>query len=390
MFTLIKNAEVYAPEFLGKKDLLFCAERIVWIGDDFSADLTLPDVRVVDAKGMTLIPGIVDGHVHVTGGGSEGGPQMRTPELLLSDMVRGGVTTVVGVLGTDDVSRSMEALVAKTNGLVAEGVSAWCMTGSYQMPIKTVTGGIREDIVLVDRIVGVGEFALSDHRSSQPTFEEFVQITAASRVGGILAGKAGLVNVHLGDGPRGIDYLFRAVRETEIPVSQFIPTHMNRNPDLFQQAREYAKTGGFVDFTTSTTQQFLDEGEVKCSEALKTLLGDGVPASRISFSSDGQGSLPMFDAKGHFTGMTIGRVTSNHAEFKDCVQKEKIGMEDAVRVVSTTTADHFKLPRKGYIKEGYDADAVLLDERLDVQYVFARGRMMMEKGNVLVKGTFED
>ncbi|MDL2297666.1 beta-aspartyl-peptidase [Synergistaceae bacterium OttesenSCG-928-D05] len=390
MFTLIKNADVYAPEHLGKKSVLVCGERIAWVGDDFPAEKNLPGLKAVDAKGMMLMPGIIDNHVHVTGGGSEGGPHMRTPELLLSDMVKGGVTTVIGVRGTDDVSRSMEALVAKTNGLIAEGVSAWCLTGSYQLPVKSLCGGIREDIVLIDKVIGVGEIALSDHRSSNPTFEEFMYVAAAARVGGMLAGKSGLVNVHLGDGPGGIEYLFRAGTETEVPISQFVPTHMNRNPDLFEQAREFAKIGGYVDFTTSTTQQFLDEGEVKCSKALKILLEDGVPASRISFSSDGQGSMPVFDAKGNFAGMTIGRVTSIAGEFKDAIVQEKVLIEDAVRVVSTTSADHFKLPRKGYIKEGFDADIVLLDEKLDVQFVFSRGRKMMENGRVLVKGTFED
>ena len=389
MFTLIKNAEVYAPEPLGRKSVLMAGEKVTWIGEDFPAERQLPGLRVVEAAGMKLIPGIVDGHVHITGGGSEGGPQMRTPELLLSDMIKGGVTTVIGVLGTDDVSRSLEALVAKANGLVAEGMSAWCLTGSYQMPLKTVTGGIREDIVLIDRIVGVGELAVSDHRSSQPTYDEFLQIAAATRVGGILAGKSGLLNLHLGDGPRGIEYLFRAVRESEIPISQYVPTHMNRNPDLFEQARKFAKMGGFVDFTTSTTQQFLDEGEVACPQALEILLADGIPASRISFTSDGQGSMPMFDAKGEFAGMTIGRVTSNHQALVDCVAGAGIALEDAVRAVSTTTADHYRLPGKGHVQEGGDADLLLLDESLGIRYVFARGRMMMENGKPLAKGTFE-
>lgn len=388
MFTLIKNAEVYAPEYLGEKSVLLCGQTIAWIGESFPAEKTLPGLKVIDATGMYLIPGFVDGHVHITGGGGEGGGATRTPELPLSDMIRGGVTTVIGLTGTDDVTRSMGALIAKANGLVAEGVSAWVMTGSYQLPVKTFCGGVREDIVIIDRIIGVGEIAMSDHRSSQPTFEEFMHIAAAARVGGLLSSKAGIVNIHLGDGKSGIEYLFRA-SETEIPVSQFVPTHMNRNPDLFEEARRYAKIGGYIDLTTSTTPLFLEEGEVKCSKALRILIDDGIPASQISFSSDGQGSMPVFDAAGNFTGLTIGRVTSNHAEFADSVKLEGISLEDAVRVVSTTTADHYKLPKKGHIKESFDADILLLDSDLDIRYVFARGRMMMKNGQLLAKGTFE-
>jgi beta-aspartyl-dipeptidase (metallo-type) len=389
MFTLIKNADIYAPELLGTKSILISGEKIAWIGDEFPAEKTLPDLEIIDQEGLAVMPGIVDGHVHITGGGSEGGPHMRTPELLLSDMIKGGVTTVIGVLGTDDVSRSMEALVAKTKGLRAEGVSAWCMTGSYQMPLKTVTGGIREDIAMVSEIVGVGEFALSDHRSSQPSYEDFIKIAAASRVGGILAGKSGLVNVHMGDGKRGIEYLFRAAKETEIPISQFLPTHMSRNADLFEQSRKWAKMGGYVDYTTSTIPQFIEEGEIRASTALLVLLQDGVPASRISFSSDGQGSMPMFDDKGNFAGMTIGRVTANHEVFRECILKDRTPMEDVIRVMTSSPADHFKLPFKGHIQVGYDADILLLDEALNIDTVFARGKKMMFNKEVLVKGTFE-
>ncbi len=388
MFTLIKNAEIYAPEFLGEKSVLLCNETIVWIGEGFTAERTLPDLKIIDASGMYLIPGFVDGHVHIIGGGGEGGAATRTPELYLSDMIRGGVTTVIGVIGTDDVTRSMGSLIAKANGLVAEGVSAWAMIGSYQLPVKTLCGGIREDIAMIDRIIGVGEIAISDHRSSQPTFEEFMRIASEARVGGMLSDKGGIVNIHLGDGKSGIDYLFRAA-ETEIPVSQFMPTHMNRNPDLFGEARRYARIGGYIDLTTSTTPLFLEEGEVKCSKALRILIDDGIPVSRISFSSDGQGSMPMFDSAGNFTKLTIGHVTSNYAEFVDSVKNEGISMEDVARVTSTTTADHYKLPKKGHIKEYFDADILVLDKELNISYVFARGKMMMEKGKVLAKGTFE-
>lgn len=389
MFTLIDNAEVYAPEPHGKLSVLIADERIAWMGKDFPARQTLPGLKTLNAAGMVLTPGIVDGHVHIIGGGSEGGQRTRSPELLLSDMVRGGVTTVIGVLGTDDVTRNMASLVAKANGLTEEGVSAWVLTGSYQLPLKTLLGGVREDIALIERIIGVGELALSDHRSSQPTFEEFLRISASARTGGILSGKGGLVNIHLGDGERGLDYLRRAVEETEIPVSQFVPTHMNRNQRLFEEGRAYAVSGGYVDYTTSTTRQFLDEGEIRAAKALKTLLSDGVPSSRISFSSDGQGSLPKFSASGEFEGLTIGRVTSVAEEVRYAAQTEGVPLEDALRAASTTTAEHYKLPRKGRIAEGFDADILLFSGGLELKGVFARGKQMMEDGELLVRGTFE-
>lgn len=390
MFVLVKNATVYAPEPLGRRDILLAGERIAWMGQEFPENSTLPELDVLDASDLLAVPGFVDGHVHLCGGGGEGGFATRTPEIVLSSLARGGVTSVVGVLGTDSVTRTTANLVAKALGLVEEGVSAWCLVGSYQLPVKTLTGSVEGDLVLVDRIIGVGEIALSDHRSSQPSMEEVAKVAAAARVGGILSGKAGVVNVHLGDGPRGLDFLRRICAETEIPLSQFLPTHMNRNPRLFEEGIRYAQGGGFVDITTSTTRKFLEEGEVSCAGALRQLLEAGVPPERISFSSDGQGSLPDFDATGTLKGLTVGSVGSLFEAVREAVLTEGVPLAEALPVVTSTPATVYKLPGKGYLRRGFDADLVLLDrETLRISSVLARGRILVRNGTLLAKGTFE-
>lgn len=58
------------------------------------------------AAGLIAVPGFVDMHVHVAGGGGEAGPASRTPEARLSELLLAGITTVVGLTGTDSVSRS--------------------------------------------------------------------------------------------------------------------------------------------------------------------------------------------------------------------------------------------------------------------------------------------
>ena len=123
----------------------------------------------------------------------------------------------------------------------------------------TLTGSILDDLVLIDKIVGVGEIAVSDHRSSQPTFDELARIAAAARVGGMLSGKAGIVNVHMGDGERMLSLIERILAETEIPAKHFVPTHVNRNNQLFAAAIVYAKqddgTGRYIDLTTSSVPE---------------------------------------------------------------------------------------------------------------------------------------
>ena len=385
---LLKNADLFTPAPAGRADILIAGGRI----ERVEAGLAIPEryCDVVDASSLVAVPGFIDAHVHITGGGGEGGYATRTPELMLSDAVRGGVTTIVGCLGTDGVTRSPASLLAKARGLDAEGISTFIYTGDYAVPTRTITGGIERDLLLIDKVIGVGEVALADHRSTQPTFDEIARIASEARRGGILSGKAGLVNVHLGDGRRGLSLLRRILDETEIPPAQFLPTHVNRNPWLFEEGIAYAKAGGLVDFTTSTVPASLEEGEVKCSRALRLMLEAGVDAAQITFTSDGQGSLPVFDAAGRLVRLDVGRVTSLFAEVRDAVADEGVPLETALSVVTANPARALKLAGKGQIAAGADADLVLLDRRsLAIRGVLARGRWLMREGDVIVKGTFE-
>ena len=221
MIKVIKNATVYSPDFMGKKDIMFTAGKIAFIEDMIDVTPFKEYVEVIDGTGKLLFPGFVDCHVHILGGGGEGGFKTRTPEIVLSDLIKGGVTTVVGCLGTDGITRNMESLIAKAKGLQEEGISAFVYSGSYRLPLGTLTGSIQKDIMMIDSVIGIGEIAISDHRSSAPVIEEFARAAADARVGGILSGKAGIVNVHLGDGKEMLDYLFYMMKNSEIPASQF-------------------------------------------------------------------------------------------------------------------------------------------------------------------------
>jgi beta-aspartyl-dipeptidase (metallo-type) len=388
MLTLIQGADIYSPEPLGKKDLLVTGDKIGIIQENIDIGKHIA-IELIDAKGKLLIPGFIDSHVHIIGGGGEGGFKTRTPEIMLSDITTGGVTTVVGCLGTDETTRTLTNLLAKANGLEEEGISCYLYTGSYHIPVKTITGSIQDDIVLIEKIIGVGEIAVSDHRSSQPTLEELTKIAAAARVGGMLSGKAGIVNVHVGDGPVKLSMLEEIADTTEIPITQFIPTHLGRNPDLLASAIRYAKKGGRIDLTTSAPEWSFKKGNIKCSKALKQILEYDVPIDNISFSSDGQGSLPLFDEKGGFKGLEVGEVRSLFREVRDAVLDEKIPLEIALKVITANPARNLRLTSKGIIRVGNDADLVLLDENLEIDTVISRGRIMIRNKEIVVKGTFE-
>lgn len=388
---LIRNADVYAPEHVGKRDILLAGGKICLMAPRIDPD-ALPGWEVLDAEGKLLLPGFVDCHVHVMGGGGEGGFANRTPEGFLSDFTRFGVTTVVGCIGTDGIGRDMKSLIAKVKGLREDGISAYAYTGSYQVPVRTLTGNLIEDIMMLEEVIGVGEIAISDHRSSQPTFEEFARICADIRVGGILSNKAGIVNVHLGDSPRCLDLIERVIDETEIPVTQFLPTHINRNEMLFQKGIAYAKRGGTVDLTGNEDIDYWETicDEVRVCKAIRRLLDAGVSDDLFTISSDGQGSMPVFSPDGKFLGVGMGRSSCLLKEVRECVQRESIPLEVAIKAITANPAKVLHLNTKGHIGEGYDADLCLLTPELTIDTVIARGEYMVKNGEIVKRGQFEN
>ena len=384
--TLIRNAEVYAPESLGRRDLLLGGGKVLWIGTD-APDLPAAfGAQVLDLGGRRLLPGLIDGHVHVTGGGGEAGFASRVPAPTLSRYTRSGVTTVVGLLGTDDVARGTRELVAHVNALREEGLSAWGYAGGYHLPPATLTGSVRADLVFIDCLIGVGELAISDHRSSQPTLDELLRIASEAHVAGLMTGKAGLLHLHLGDGSRGLDLVRRALDQSELPPRVFNPTHVNRRKALFEEAIALARRGCSIDITAFP----VDEGEDAWSaaDALVRYLDSGAPRDRVTVSSDAGGCLPCFDAQGRVCSMDVGHSGALVDTLRELLARG-IALQDALPAFTSNVAGLLRLPGKGRIAVGADADLVALDASGAVTDVFAGGRPHLRDGAVLRRGTFE-
>lgn len=382
---LLKNCDVYAPDHLGKKDVLIAGSKIMAIEDSINlSDAKL--IEPIDCKGLKLVPGFVDAHVHIAGAGGEGGPSTRTPELQLSQMVEAGITTVIGCLGTDGMTRSIESVLMKAKGLREEGVSCWIYTGAYQVPTPTITGDVGKDIATIDEIIGVGEIAISDHRSSVPNNDELMKLTEHARVGGMLGGKAGIVNIHLGDAYNPFQPLYDATEKSMLKLTQFLPTHCNRNDYTLEDAKEYGKKGGYVDITTSSYPYF-PEYEVKPSKAVPMLIEAGVPIENITFTSDACGSLPGFDAAGNLVKLEMGLPNANFRELMDMVN-DGMPLEKALKVITSNPAHILKLKYKGVLKPGNDADFVFLEGN-KIHHVMAMGEFLMKDKVILKKGSYE-
>lgn len=384
MIKLIKNADVYAPKHIGMKDLLIAGEKIFAMEDHLDPS-GIPGLEVLDLEGRKLLPGYIDMHVHITGGGGEQGPASRVPESYLTAFTTNGITTVLGLLGTDGITRSVENLVTKARALNDEGITAYCLTSSYGYPPVTMTGSVEKDIMMLDPVIGV-KLAVSDHRSSNPTGEELIRLATDARRGGLLSGKAGLVTMHMGSGDAALEPVFYALDHSDVPVKNFLPTHMSRTTTLLDQGAELIRRGGFIDITAGSTEETVEP----VAEKLLYVLGkDGVTIDHITLSSDAFGSQPKFDEKGECIGLSYSSPEFLHKTVKTLVKKG-VALEEACRILTSNPANLLaKNGVKGCVAAGADADLLVLNDDLSIDSLIARGKTALLHGEKLMKGRFE-
>ncbi len=380
MAYLLKNARVYAPEDLGRKDVLIINDKIAQIDDSIEVS-GLRNIKVVDAKGKILTPGFIDQHIHVTGGGGEGGPRTRTPEIVLSELISCGTTSLVGVSGTDSVTRSIENLLAKVRALTEEGVTAWMYTSNYSFPPTTLCGTVKKDLFNVPEVLGV-KIALGDHRSSFPTVEEVLHLLTDIRVGGMIAGKLGVMHVHTGN-VKGAFEMYEEIAARGFPIRHIRPTHCARDKYVFGKALEFAHKGGRIDITTGGSCCFGSP-----ADAVEAAWEDGVNPDLITISSDGHGSVPRFNEAGEMVGLGVGGVACNLRDLKVLISRGH-APEKVLPLLTKNVADGLELKGKGRVAEGASGDVCLFEEDWTLTDVFSKGVQLMKDKELVVKGTFE-
>ncbi len=386
---IIKDVEIYSPEKRGKGSILIIPPKIVKLTKEFPEDLVeFFHAEVIEGEGLLAIPGIIDQHVHINGAGGEGGARFRTPPIAMHELSSAGITSVVGLLGTDGVARSLRELLMKARALKEEGISSWIYTGAYQIPSPTITGSVLSDILLIPEVIGV-KICMSDHRSSHPSKEEILKVASEAHTGSVLTGKAGVVHIHVGREKAGLKPLLKIVSETDIPIETFAPTHINRSEEVLEEGVEFGRRGGYIDFTTGMPPEYYSMGAIEPAEAVKIAIRRGVSIERITFSSDGNGSMPRFNSRGEVTSVEIGRVDQTFVQFRKLIKERILGIEDAIKVVSTNVAEHLELHEKGRIEEGKDADILLLEkDSLELKYVISMGKILIRNGKIVKFGTF--
>ena len=377
---LIKNTNLYSPQSLGKKDILISNGKIVAIDDEIMDHSVFS--KVWDAKGAITTPGFIDQHIHVIGAGGKHGFASMTPQLHLGDLINCGTTTVVGLLGTDGSTRSIKTLFSKTQALNQEGITAYMYTGYYGLDKVYLMNSLQEDMIYIDSVIGC-KIAISDIRSSYPSALELLRLLRNVRVGGMLAGKKGILHLHLGALSSKMDLLFEIIENYEFPIEHISPTHVGRTKELFDQAITFAKMGGMIDITT---------GASKYTDPYKSVLyalDNNVSIDNITFSSDGNAGLDKLDKNNNLVGFKSAPFDKNFEEVINLHKHGGVPLEDALKLITSNPAKNLGLKNKGEVKVNSDADLCFLNSDLKLNTVIANGKFMMQDGELVVKGSFE-
>jgi beta-aspartyl-dipeptidase (metallo-type) len=366
MFTLIDNGELYGPQPLGRQSILIVNDVIAKIGRDLGAgDLKTAglEVDLIDASRCVVTPGFIDPHEHLLGGSGERGFSSQTPEISLSEIVSAGVTTVVGCLGVDTTTKTLPGLLAKAKGLKEEGLNAYIFSGGYNVPPTTITSSVRDDVIFIDEVIGAGETAVADYRSSHAAVSELARLVSNAHAGGMLARKSGVTHFHVGAGERRLSSLRYLVDSFEVDPAWLYPTHITRSEALIKEAVDHTQRGGYVDMDT------IDENLPRC---LRMYLDGGGDLNKLTVSSDASITGP------HLL----------YEQLKACIEDD-FPLPDVLALATANTADVLQLRNKGRLAVGNAADILLLrKDTLEIVEVISLGRRLVKNGRVAVRENF--
>jgi beta-aspartyl-dipeptidase (metallo-type) len=385
-WTLIRGGHLFDPEDRGIADLLLIDDRVAVVGPALAAPTGIGEGQVVDVEDRLILPGFIDGHIHVMGASGPGGPTTRTTDLQIERIVAAGVTTVVSPLGADSLSRSIPALLARAAALDAEGITALCYTGGWTNPVPTLTGDPQADVAYLDRVVGV-KVSVAEPMAPAYTLEELCRLAHAAFMGGRLAGKGAVLHTHIGDRPEGLSPLLEVHRRTGIPLARLVATHVNRNPSLWPQAMEFARAGGSIDLTGTQRAEAGHPQAIAPAQALAQALAAGLPPARLTLSTDSGAAARRLDEADGRAQQYMSAPDSLLQTLRELITLN-LSWGQAVRFCTAHVADLLGLARKGYLTPGRDADVLILTPSGEVDRVYARGRLLVDRGTPLVRGPF--
>ncbi|MGW0588679.1 amidohydrolase family protein [Streptosporangium sp. NPDC002607] len=343
-----------------------------------------PGTVVHDCAGLIVAPGVVDGHLHILGGGGGSGYHSRIPELPADVIVEAGTTTCVGMPGVDPISKSPEALLARAYALPVTGPRAWAMAGGFHWPPPTVTGSLVRDLYLLPHLVGV-KIALYEHKATCPDLAELTHLLRELEWAAGATGKACLLHVHLGTAVGDPDLLARALDGSGANPRRLQVTHANYSPATLDVAGRLGSAGSWVDVNPLINPARI-AGAVAPTAAVAELLARGVPADQITLSSDGNASVPRTLPDGSWE--RFAHRVELLPTVRALAEAGILDLPDALALATRNPATALRLDGVGTLRPGGPADVAVLDMDLRVRRVFRDGVEVVRDGRATAPTPF--
>ncbi len=351
MLSIFKDGDVFIDGKFERTDVVVCHDQIEKIGkvhDSALRDSNL-EIEVIDCQGHYIVPGLIDSQIHLAGGSGESGFLSQPPRILIEECIVGGITTTIGTIGTDTTTKTMSNLIASVKAFKEAGLSSYAYTGGYEIPPATVTGRVRDDMIYVEEIIGLGEVAIADCRVPEPTPDQLARVIVDAYVGGTLTTKAGVSRIHVGPSPRRLAVIREMAERNDVQYDHLYFTHMDRSPELLKEGVEIAHKGAVID---------LDIHERDLCSWYKRYMDFGGPLSQLSFSTDAGACGP----------------NELWGEIQNCALKGSYKLEQLIPHVTEVPARILKLRSKGRLGDRQDADFLVVSHRdLEIRDVMANG-----------------
>jgi len=218
--------------------------------------------------------------------------------------------------------------------------------------------------MFIEEVIGAGEIAISDERSTEPDFHELAHLVHDAYVGGMLSKKAGVTHFHVGDTGKRLQLLRDLIDKDDVKPEWLYPTHITRSEELMLEAIELANRGSFVD---------IDTVEEDLPKWLKFYKDNGGDMRKLTVSSDSSITCPQ----------------TLFEQIRSCVVEHKFPLEEVLPLVTANTAKVLKLDAKGAIAEGKAADCLILKkDSFELREVIAGGRRLLKNGKIAFKEAF--
>jgi beta-aspartyl-dipeptidase (metallo-type) len=383
--TILKNADLYAPGHLGSNDVLIAGERIVSIAPQI--DSPTPGTEVVDLGGARVVPGLVDGHLHQIGGCGLEGYASRAPEIWAGEIAAAGITTSVATPGIENLTKNMDAVLAKAHALETDGLSTYAFIGGFRKPFMSVTGSVRRDLYLIEKIIGI-KIALGDAVASRFTEFELIELAAELEWACQATGKACIMHTHLGslDDPAG--QLLDTIRHSNAAPERFQATHGNNTRATLAASVELAKAGCVVDLNPLLDPERGYRKSIGVRDAVPFLLDANVELSMLTMSTDANASVPWKRPDGT-RGPYLKYLESLWQGVIELVERAGLPFEDVLPLVTANPARVLRLRQKGRIEVDMDADLLVLDAQSRISDVYSRGALVVQSTRPLIRSMYE-